>query len=312
MKTSRSSYRTQAFSSWGCVSWLDLISEKLSKITDQLSEDDGREFCSQFEILVYAGEELVADKINAKGDVSEEGNISTLRAHGLDTLRVLYLDDNHIGDALWKTVVTDKMDPEYEDLYARIAQHPTTESLIEIYRRLRPGDPPRPETAQATFTNLFFNAERYDLSDIGRYKINHKLYISQGKEAPPLDQGILTHEDIKESIRYLLELRNSNDPVRYSIDDIDHLGNRRVRAVGELIENQYRIGLVRMERAVKERMGMQDVDTLVPQDLINYKLWQQLLKSFMALRNSLSLWIKRIHLVKLLIKEDSPHWGQVV
>lgn len=90
----------------------------------------------------------------------------------------------------------------------------------------------------------------------------------------------MSPEDIKETVRYLLELRNSSDAQRYSIDDIDHLGNRRVRAVGELIENQYRIGLVRMERAVKERMGMQDIDTLVPQDLINYKPVAAVVKEF--------------------------------
>ena len=128
--------------------------------------------------------------------------------------------------------------------------------------------------------NLFFNPDRYDLSDIGRYKINHKLYISHGKEAPGLENSVLVESDIQEAVRYLLHLRNATDPVRYAIDDIDHLGNRRVRAVGELIENQYRIGLVRMERAVKERMGMQDVDTLVPQDLINYKPVAAVVKEF--------------------------------
>jgi DNA-directed RNA polymerase subunit beta len=110
--------------------------------------------------------------------------------------------------------------------------------------------------------------------------MNHKLYISQGREAPPLTQGVLSNSDMLEAVRYLLNLRNSTDPARFSVDDIDHLGNRRIRAVGELIENQFRIGLVRMERAVKERMGMQDIDTLVPQDLINYKPVAAVVKEF--------------------------------
>ncbi|MDC0357443.1 DNA-directed RNA polymerase subunit beta, partial [Oligoflexia bacterium] len=261
------------------IGW-ETIKERFGSIVEELDAEQGGELCSNFVVLTYAGEELTPDKINAKGEIVEQGTLSLLREEGIDTLRTLYLDDNHIGDSLLKTVITDKMDPDREDFYSRLAGTPTVDSLIEIYRRLRPGDPPRPETASATFKNLFFNEDRYDLSNIGRYKMNHKLYISQGKEAPPLEQGTLSEEDIIESIRYLLMLKNSSDPVRYSIDDIDHLGNRRVRAVGELIENQFRIGLVRMERAVKERMGMQDVDTLVPQDLINYKPVAAVVKEF--------------------------------
>src|SRR5207302_1373639 len=139
------------------------------------------------------------------------------------------------------------------------------------YRRLRPGDPPTPETATAFFNNLFFNPERYDLSRVGRLKLNHKLKLSV-----PLDQGTLRREDILEVVRYLIELKNGNG----QIDDIDHLGNRRVRAVGELVENQYRIGLVRMERAIKERMSLQDIETLMPQELINYKPVSAVIKEF--------------------------------
>jgi DNA-directed RNA polymerase subunit beta len=261
------------------VGW-DTIRERIRPSLEKLNENDATAICKKFSVLVAAGEELTLDKINAKGEVVETGTISLLRDAKLPHVKVLYLDDHHIGDALWKTLISDKVEPERDDLYAKLIGRPTTDSLIEIYRRLRPGDPPRPETASATFKNLFFNAERYDLSDIGRYKINHKLYLSQGREAPPLDQGVLSAEDIKGTVRYLLELRNSNDPQRFAIDDIDHLGNRRVRAVGELIENQYRIGLVRMERAVRERMGMQDIDTLVPQDLVNYKPVAAVVKEF--------------------------------
>src|SRR6202007_2553307 len=130
------------------------------------------------------------------------------------------------------------------------------EATLEIYRRLRPGDPPTLQTATTFFNNLFFNPDRYDLSKVGRLKLNHKLRLSV-----PLEQGTLRREDILEVVRYLIELKNGNG----SIDDIDHLGNRRVRAVGELVENQYRIGLVRMERAIKERMSLQDIETLRPQ-----------------------------------------------
>ncbi|MCB0355120.1 MAG: DNA-directed RNA polymerase subunit beta, partial [Bdellovibrionales bacterium] len=261
------------------IGW-DVIKERFAETVLELGEEKSKELFEDLEVLIYAGEELTADKINAKGEVVEQGTLSLLLSQGIETIRVIYLEDNDIGDSLLKTLLTDKMDPDRENIYARLIGTPVTESLIEIYRRLRPGDPPRPETASATFKNLFFNSDRYDLSDIGRYKMNHKLYVAHGKEAPALDQGILSDSDILASVGYLFHLRNSTDPIRYSIDDIDHLGNRRVRAVGELIENQFRIGLVRMERAVKERMGMQDVDTLVPQDLINYKPVAAVVKEF--------------------------------
>ncbi|MBX7138396.1 MAG: DNA-directed RNA polymerase subunit beta [Oligoflexia bacterium] len=261
------------------IGW-DVIKDRLVNVVEKLDEKGAREVCSKLKFVIRAGEQFTADSLNAKGEVVEQGTLAAIKAKKVTTLRALYMDEHHIGESLWKTLKTDKMSPEGEDMYAYLTNVAHIESLIEIYRRIRPGDPPRPETAAATFKNLFFNPDRYDLSDIGRYKINHKLYISQGKEAPALDQGILNADDIKETVRYLLELRNSTDPVKYSIDDIDHLGNRRVRAVGELMENQYRIGLVRMERAVKERMGMQDVDTLVPQDLINYKPVAAVVKEF--------------------------------
>ena len=140
---------------------------------------------------------------------------------------------------------------------------------MEIYRRLRPGDPPTLETAKTLFHNLFFNPERYDLSKVGRLKLNYKFYRDCPRSrSPALDAQVLTPQDILETVRHLIELKNG----RGSVDDIDHLGNRRVRAVGELMENQYRIGLVRMERAIKERMSMsQEIDTLMPHDLINAK-----------------------------------------
>ena len=149
---------------------------------------------------------------------------------------------------------------------------------MEIYRRLRPGDPPTLETAKTLFHNLFFNPERYDLSKVGRLKLNYKFYRDLAEDQrPSLDTSVLTPQDILETVRHLIELKNG----RGSVDDIDHLGNRRVRAVGELMENQYRIGLVRMERAIKERMSMsQEIDTLMPHDLINAKPVSAVVKEY--------------------------------
>ena len=146
------------------------------------------------------------------------------------------------------------------------------EAIMEIYRRLRPGDPPTPETATTLFNNLFFNPERYDLSKVGRLKLNYKFKIDES-----LENCVLTKRDILETVRYLIDLKNGKG----TIDDIDHLGNRRVRAVGELMENQYRIGLVRMERAIKERMSMsQEIETLMPHDLINAKPVSAVVKEY--------------------------------
>jgi DNA-directed RNA polymerase subunit beta len=145
------------------------------------------------------------------------------------------------------------------------------DAILEIYRRLRPGDPPTVDSATNFFNNLFFNPDRYDLSKVGRLKLNHRLKLNV-----PLEQGTLRKEDILEVVRYLMELKNGNG----SVDDIDHLGNRRVRAVGELVENHFRVGLVRMERAIKEKMSLQDIETLMPQELINYKPVSAALKEF--------------------------------
>src|SRR5438067_2867196 len=198
------------------------------------------------EVLLATNEEITDEKLEL------------FRQRGINKVEVLFLEDTHIGPSLRNTLLQDKIEkPE--------------DAILEIYRRLRPGDPPTPETVTAFFNNLFFNPERYDLSRVGRLKLNHKLKINV-----PLDQGTLRREDILEVVRYLIELKNGNG----QIDDIDHLGNRRVRAVGELVENQYRIGLVRMERAIKERMSLQDIETLMPQELINYKPVSAVIKEF--------------------------------
>src|SRR6202140_3511024 len=195
--------------------------------------------------------------VQCNDELSEE-IVEKLKTHGVRQIEVLYTEDRRGGGPLRLTLAQDKLEkPE--------------DAVMEIYRRLRPGDPPTLQTATTFFNNLFFNPERYDLSKVGRLKLNHKLKLDV-----PLEQGTLRREDILEVVRYLVELKSGNGQV----DDIDHLGNRRVRAVGELVENQFRIGLVRMERAIKERLSLQDIETLMPQELVNYKPASAVIKEF--------------------------------
>jgi len=147
------------------------------------------------------------------------------------------------------------------------------EALIDIYRKLRPGEPPTVESARGLLDNLFFNERRYDLARVGRYKLNKKLGLKIPKETT-----VLTREDILESVRYIVNLHAGKEG--YFVDDIDHFGNRRVRTVGELIQNQIRIGLSRMERVVRERMTTQDVDSITPQTLINIRPVVAAIKEF--------------------------------
>src|SRR6187397_128149 len=210
----------------------------------------------------YIGEDLVNPKTGEiyveAGEEITEKNLKILNEAGYKELPLLDIDHVNVGAYIRSTLAVDK-NMTRED------------ALFDIYRVMRPGEPPTLETATSFFNNLFFNPERYDLSKVGRLKLNHKLRINV-----PLEQGTLRREDILEVVRYLCELKNGNG----SIDDIDHLGNRRIRAVGELVENQYRIGLVRMERAIRERMSLQDIETLMPQELINYKPVSAALKEF--------------------------------
>jgi DNA-directed RNA polymerase subunit beta len=194
-----------------------------------------------------------------------EGKLEKLREANINDFKVLFIDGLNVGSYLRDTLLAEKVKTN-ED------------AIMEIYRRLRPGDPPTLETAKTLFHNLFFNPERYDLSKVGRLKLNYKFYRDLPEDQrPALDTQILTAQDILETVRHLIELKNG----RGSVDDIDHLGNRRVRAVGELMENQYRIGLVRMERAIKERMSMsQEIDTLMPHDLINAKPVSAVVKEY--------------------------------
>jgi DNA-directed RNA polymerase subunit beta len=145
------------------------------------------------------------------------------------------------------------------------------DAIREVYKRLRPGDPPTPEIARSLFSNLFFNPKRYNLSVVGRIKMNRKFGLDI-----PLDNRLLTLEDMVAVVKYIVDLRNGIG----SIDDIDHLGNRRVRAVGESLENQFRVGMVRMERAIVERMSVQDLDVAMPHDLINSKPVTAAIKEF--------------------------------
>ena len=179
----------------------------------------------------------------------------------LKTLSIIFFDGLAVGPYLRNTLLMDKMDGQ-------------DEAVIEIYKRQRPGEPPTLEAATAFFDRMFFNPETYDLSEVGRLKINHRFNIPF--DECPVEHRTLTKKDIMEAIRVLLNLRNGKG----YIDDIDHLGNRRVRSVGELLENQYRIGLVRMERAIRERMSLQDVETMMPHDLVNAKPVSAVVKEF--------------------------------
>jgi DNA-directed RNA polymerase subunit beta len=198
------------------------------------------------EVLVHSNEELNADKLELLVD------------HGLSEFKILFIDGINVGPYLRNTLVADKVSTP-------------DEALMEIYRRMRPGDPPTPDTARKFFENLFFNPERYDLSRVGRLKLNHKFNLDE-----PLDSSVLTKRDILEVVKYLINLKNGNG----TVDDIDHLGNRRVRSVGELLENQFRLGLIRMERAIKEKMTVNEIDTQLPHDLVNAKPVTAVVKEF--------------------------------
>src|SRR3990172_2681571 len=175
--------------------------------------------------------------------------LTKLSATKVEKMEAIYMDGIHVIPAIRETLLSDKVQT-------------SDEALIEIYRKMRAGEPPTAEMARILFNGMFFNAKRYDLSAVGRLKLNKKLKLDI-----PLEKTTLTAQDVVEVIRYLVNLRTG----RGEVDDIDHLGNRRVRSVGELLENQIRVGLARMERAVKERMSLQDMDALMPHDIINPK-----------------------------------------
>src|SRR2546423_2693655 len=176
--------------------------------------------------------------------------MSMAQEKNVDRIEIFFPERDDVGPIIGQTL---KKDPI----------HTHEEALIEIYRRLRPGDPPTLDSSRSLFENMFFNPQKYDFSRVGRLKLNTKLGLNT-----PLDEKILHPQDFYEVIKYLLKLRKNV----VNVDDIDHLGNRRVRSVGELLENQFRIGLVRMERAIKEKMSVyQEMATAMPHDLINAK-----------------------------------------
>jgi DNA-directed RNA polymerase subunit beta len=175
--------------------------------------------------------------------------LAKLATAGAEKIETLYTNELDCGPFMSETL---RVDPTRTAL----------ESLVEIYRMMRPGEPPTKESAEALFQNLFFSQERYDLSAVGRMKFNRRL----GREAET-GEGTLSNTDIVDVMKTLIAIRNGKGVV----DDIDHLGNRRVRSVGEMAENQFRVGLVRVERAVKERLSMAESEGLMPQDLINAK-----------------------------------------
>jgi DNA-directed RNA polymerase subunit beta len=191
-------------------------------------------------------------------DVVDETILKNFEDSGISEFELLFIDGASSSDSIRKTLLLDKVATKEE-------------ALIEIYRLLRPGNPATPEVAQDFLDHLFFKSSYYDLSGVGRLKINLRLGIDT-----PVNVRTLRKEDILLTARTLVELRDTQGVV----DDIDHLGNRRVRAVGELLENQYRIGLVRMERAIKERMSLQEVDALMPHDLVNPKPVSAVVKEF--------------------------------
>ncbi|MCB0356775.1 MAG: DNA-directed RNA polymerase subunit beta, partial [Bdellovibrionales bacterium] len=173
-----------------------------------------------------------------------------LKNAGITEFDLIFFDGLTAGPMLRNTLLIDKVQTKEE-------------SLLDVYKRMRPGEPPTIDAATNFFQRLFFDPETYDLSEVGRLKINHRFGISF--EETPVSHRTLTENDIMHVVKTLIDLKNGIGEV----DDIDHLGNRRVRSVGELLENQYRIGLVRMERAIRERMSLQDLETMMPHDLVN-------------------------------------------
>ncbi|MDC0947895.1 DNA-directed RNA polymerase subunit beta [Gammaproteobacteria bacterium] len=207
--------------------------------TDIVDSDTG-------EAMSKANDEIVAELVDK------------LRESGIKKVKLIYTNDLDVGPYISDTL---RADPSVDALTAK----------VEVYRMMRPGEPPTKDAAESLFQNLFFNEERYDLSAVGRMKLNRRL-------SRPSDSGshILENQDIIDVMKTLIDLRNGKD----DIDDIDNLGNRRVRSVGELVENQFRVGLVRVERAVRERLALSEQDNLHPQDLINAKPVSAVVKEF--------------------------------
>ena len=230
--------------------------KKLTVRTARLLLEKGVKFIKAQNVDLH-GQYIAADLYNPStgeifaeaGDEITAKTLPALIEAGFAELPVLDIDHVNIGPYIRNTLAVDK-NSSRED------------ALFDIYRVMRPGEPPTLDTAESMFHSLFFDSERYDLSAVGRVKMNMRLDLDA-----PDTMRVLRKADIIAVVRALVDLRDG----RGEIDDIDHLGNRRVRSVGELMENQYRLGLLRMERAIKERMSSVDIDTVMPQDLINAK-----------------------------------------
>ena len=201
----------------------------------------------------------------SSGEIVAEANaeltlemLAKLTKAGYDSFETLYINDLDQGSYVSETI---RIDPSNNRI----------EALVEIYRMMRPGEPPTREAAETLFENLFFSEDRYDLSTVGRMKFNRRVNFEEN-----IGAGVLSKEDILAVMKVLIDIRNGNGEV----DDIDHLGNRRIRSVGEMAENQFRVGLVRVERAVKERLSLGDLDAVMPQDLINAKPISAAVKEF--------------------------------
>ncbi|MEL7172899.1 MAG: DNA-directed RNA polymerase subunit beta, partial [Pseudomonadota bacterium] len=220
-----------------------------------LAEEGVERILAPFESIHgrFAAVDMINEETGAiyaeAGDPLDPEVVETLIEAGFETIETLDIDGVSIGAYIRNTMAADKN-------FGRET------ALLDIYRVMRPGEPPTLEAAEAMFQSLFFDAERYDLSAVGRVKMNMRLDLDA-----PDTQRTLRREDILAVIKAIVDLRDG----RGEIDDIDHLGNRRVRSVGELMENQYRVGLLRMERAIRERMSSVEIDTVMPQDLINAK-----------------------------------------
>jgi len=191
-------------------------------------------------------------------DIITEEVVTKLREAKITSIKTLYVNDVDRGPYISSTM---RADPTHNQI----------EAQVEIYRMMRPGEPPTKEAAQTLFNNLFFSADRYDLSPVGRMKFNRRVG-RDGVKGP----GVLSKEDITDVLKVLIDIKNGNG----TVDDIDHLGNRRIRSVGEMAENQFRIGLVRVERAVKERLSLAETEELMPQELINAKPVSAVIKEF--------------------------------
>jgi DNA-directed RNA polymerase subunit beta len=221
-----------------------LLVEKGVKDLRATNEDLIGQYVAE-DLVNYANGEIHAEA----GDEITEKLLKTLIENEFEEIPVLDIDHVNIGPYIRNTLALDKNSSREE-------------ALFDIYRVMRPGEPPTLDTAESMFNSLFFDAERYDLSAVGRVKMNMRLDLDA-----PDTMRTLRREDMLAVVKALVDLRDG----RGEVDDIDHLGNRRVRSVGELMENQYRLGLLRMERAIKERMSSVDIDTVMPQDLINAK-----------------------------------------